>query len=426
MKATIKRTDLARSLHLMERAHPGGEKYDIGPIYVECSVAEPGQGVCQNGSVSLTRAWTDHAMGARLTIDPISVHEPGVVCVSADELSRVIDNWPANTVHLDTDEQVCHLRAETTHVQLPISHSDLPAAPELDSPASFEVDAGELCRLADWTVFAAARDPTRYAISGVLWEREDKKLTLVATDGRRLSLARCSARPVLPETPGSDSPVLPDSAKQVIVPITAMHLLWEVAFRVSRDTLGPLCVGATRHRQNGGLPERPITVSVTDDMIRLESKRCTAWANLDPATFPRYRDVIPQDSARNDKRAVVPRDKLLAAVRLVASLSDAPGGSARADDTPALCRLTFDRNVLSVESVTSQRPRAGIGEVAWQTVAIDYRGETMELMFTASYLTDALGVVTDETITVEFKDAQRPVVFSGGESGWTYVVMQRG
>ena len=38
------------------------------------------------------------------------------------------------------------------------------------------------------TVFAAARESTRYAIHGVLWEVEGKKLTLAATDGRRLAL----------------------------------------------------------------------------------------------------------------------------------------------------------------------------------------------------------------------------------------------
>ncbi|KKM81565.1 hypothetical protein LCGC14_1328450, partial [marine sediment metagenome] len=39
------------------------------------------------------------------------------------------------------------------------------------------------------TAFAAARENTRYAINGVLWERAGKRLLLVATDGRRLAQA---------------------------------------------------------------------------------------------------------------------------------------------------------------------------------------------------------------------------------------------
>ena len=40
------------------------------------------------------------------------------------------------------------------------------------------------------TIFATAREHTRYAINGVLLKRDGKKLEMVATDGRRLALAR--------------------------------------------------------------------------------------------------------------------------------------------------------------------------------------------------------------------------------------------
>ena len=37
------------------------------------------------------------------------------------------------------------------------------------------------------TVFSVAKESTRYALNGILWEVIGKKLSLVATDGRRLA-----------------------------------------------------------------------------------------------------------------------------------------------------------------------------------------------------------------------------------------------
>ena len=51
----------------------------------------------------------------------------------------------------------------------------------------YELAAGDLQRMIRRTVFAAARDEGKYAMRGVLWDMEEKKAKLVATDGKRLA-----------------------------------------------------------------------------------------------------------------------------------------------------------------------------------------------------------------------------------------------
>ena len=53
--------------------------------------------------------------------------------------------------------------------------------------ASFSQQAGTLLDLVSKTIFATARETSRYAINGVMLSREGKKLEMVATDGRRLA-----------------------------------------------------------------------------------------------------------------------------------------------------------------------------------------------------------------------------------------------
>ena len=74
--------------------------------------------------------------------------------------------------------------------------AEFPAVAALSGAPDFEVPAGVLRTMVTWTVFAASRENTRYAINGILWERRKDQLTMVATDGRRLGcgwIGECEA-----------------------------------------------------------------------------------------------------------------------------------------------------------------------------------------------------------------------------------------
>jgi DNA polymerase-3 subunit beta len=67
-----------------------------------------------------------------------------------------------------------------------------PAVPGFDGAADMEVSLENLQAGVEQCLFATAKESTRYALNGVLWEVKGKKLTLVATDGRRLARTRVS------------------------------------------------------------------------------------------------------------------------------------------------------------------------------------------------------------------------------------------
>src|SRR5690606_26612209 len=84
-----------------------------------------------------------------------------------------------------------------------------------DAKVDCEIDAGTLRTLISRTLFAAAAEHSRYAINGVLFERDGKRLRLVATDGRRLAVAKGEARPA------SGAP----TKSTCIVPTKALNLV---------------------------------------------------------------------------------------------------------------------------------------------------------------------------------------------------------
>ena len=61
------------------------------------------------------------------------------------------------------------------------------------SPASWlTLDAKALRQMLTHTSFAVSHDETRYALNGVLFVFQGKDVRMVATDGHRLALARCT------------------------------------------------------------------------------------------------------------------------------------------------------------------------------------------------------------------------------------------
>jgi DNA polymerase-3 subunit beta len=124
--------------------------------------------------------------------------------------------------------------------------------------------------------------------------------------------------------------------------------------------------------------------------------------------FPAYERVIPRG---NDKRIEFERDRLSAAVRRVALLSNERSRAVK-----------FQLEAGKVD-ITSSSP--DVGEAS-ETLAVEYAGPAIQICFNALYVLDFLSAVTTDVVSLELKDdvsqaLMRPV---GAESyDYTYVIM---
>ena len=134
---------------------------------------------------------TDQELGIRHAVSQVEVDETGEVLVSADTFARIVTETSDDVLHIELVDSILHVRGSGSHFQIVTRDTaDFPPVPIMEGNPSLTIGMSDLSRMIEWTVFSAARESTRYAINGVLWEVDGKTLTLAATDGRRLSLAR--------------------------------------------------------------------------------------------------------------------------------------------------------------------------------------------------------------------------------------------
>jgi DNA polymerase-3 subunit beta len=320
---------------------------------------------------------TDGEAGLRLGVDALTVKRPGTMVVPAERLLGIVRELPDVEVKLEASEGRAQISGQNSQFRIVAAPpEDFPPVAGFEGDADFVMDGRLLRRMIGLTLYAAAKETSRFAINGVLWEKQGKRLFMVATDGRRLARAGGALR----ESRSGDF--------EAIVPARALGVL-EKVFVPPRDD-----------------DEWLVEVKLTPNQILLRSGDRVLSSTLVEGHFPKYQDVIPKS---HDKRVRASREELLGAVRRAALLTTEESRSVR---------LSFQKDRLIV---TSQAPDQGDARVE---MAISYDGEPIEIGFNPTFLADALRVLPFEEIFIEMQESFRPGVVSGEDKAeFLYVVM---
>ncbi len=321
---------------------------------------------------SLAIAATDLEVALRLTTPRVEVSEPGDAVIPADKFAQIVRESVDSTITLEADDEAAHIRGQDSHFKiLTMPAGDFPPVPVFDGEADFEVEAGQLQKLLTQTLFATARENSRYAINGVLIERQAGKLTVVATDGRRLALAKGTC-----QSKKSDN-------RSAIVPTKALGLLIKLFDN----------------------PEETVRIRVADNQILFAGEQAVVVSNLVEGSFPAYQDVIPRDA---DRKATLDTTLLTSAVRRASLLTNEESKGVK---------FSFTSNGLTL---TSRAPEMGEAEVSMPVARYD--GETIDIGFNPAFVVDVLKVVDANQVTFEFKAANKPGVLRTGPE-FLYVLM---
>ena len=313
----------------------------------------------------------------RSSIKEVVVDEPGVAVLGAERLLSIVRELVDVEIVLEVDERQCVIRAEGSEFRLFVQNvADCPPVPEFGDEVELVVDGHELRRMIVMTLYAAARETSRYAFNGVLWDKRGKRLCLVATDGRRLARA------------GGSLIVSKSADFEVIVPAKAL-MVFERVF------------GAPR-----GTEEARVDVHVMPNQMLLRWQGCVLSTVLLEGRFPKYEEVIPQD---NTRKARINRMDFHAAIRRAALLT--------MEDSRAV-RLSFDQSELVI---TSQSPEQGEARIE---LPIEYEGEALEIGFNPTFVGDALKVMPFDDVRLEMSESGRPgVLYGADKEDFLYVVM---
>ncbi len=352
----------------------------------------------------LTLSGTDAETSLHLTLTQVDVQHPGEVAVPADKLRAIIsaeDGEPTLTIETEGDQ--CHIKGTNAHFRVfAYPAKDFPAMPDFVAAAGgtgpdpakavFTQSAGALLEQVSRTVFATARETSRYAINGVLLKRNGKKLEMVATDGRRLALSRS-------ELTGSNAK---GDAVTCIVPTKALNIMMKLA----RDPEENIRMAISDTRIFFAF--EPTTPAGGKDPDKLPAPRAVLSSVLVEGTFPPYEDVIPKDQ---DKKVTAGRDELSSAVRKASVLTNEESRGVRMAFTSKDKRL----------KLSSRAPEMGESEIS---IALSkYEGDDIEISFNPTFITDVLKVVPEQDVIMELKAPNRPGLIRLANNEFVYVVM---
>lgn len=320
---------------------------------------------------------TDGEAGLKLSVAAVTMKKGGEVVVSAARLFEIVREMQDVEVTLESDDKHCTIRGEGSEFKIFVSNpADFPPTADFDDEADLVIDGLALRRMIALTIYAAARETSRYAINGVQWEKEGKKLYLVATDGRRLARAGGSIR----EARAADF--------KAIIPSKALNV-FERVFTPPKDAEG-----------------WRIDIKVTPNQVLIRANDRVLSTVLVEGNFPDYQSVIPRD---NDKLIRLNRLEFHSAVRRAALLTT--------EESRAV-RLNFEKNQLTI---TSQAPEQGEARVQ---MPAEYAGTPISIGFNPAFIGDALRVMTNDVIGLELKEGFRPgIIYGEDKADFLYVVM---
>lgn len=341
----------------------------------------------KGGAGTITLAATDAEISLRLNRSDVEVQEEGETLIPADKLRSIVaalDDQP--TLTLSTDGDVCKIHAPGADFKVfGFPASDFPPVPEFPTQGAsrMTVEADLLQQLISRTIFSTARDNSRYAMNGVLLKRAGKKLEMVATDGRRLALAR-----------GTCEAAAGDDATTCIVPTKALSM----AQKLITGAVEKVRIAVTENQIVFAFDEGGDAKSATTVLV----------SNLLEGSFPPYEEVIPKD---HDKKATFDVGVLSGAVRRAALLTNEESRGVR---------MSFSSGKGPRLKVASRAPEMGEAEIDVEMKAYD--GSDIDIAFNPQFITDALKVIAGEQVIVELKASNKPGLIKSG-ADFVYVVM---
>jgi DNA polymerase-3 subunit beta len=307
-------------------------------------------------------------------VSEVSVSEKGDAVVPADRLAAIVRESMDDVLQFQVSEGKCEVKGSDSHFTIYGQEaSNYPIVPQFEGKAEIEISLENLRGAIEQCLFATAKESTRYALNGVLWEVKGKKLFLVATDGRRLARVRVSLA-----SAASDKL----AAGKIIVPAKTMALM---------DRLT-------------GSEKDVVAVKQVDNQILVSCGNVDISSNLVEGSFPKYEDIIPTDY---QKKLTLPTAAALSAVRRSALLTS--------EESRGI-RLSISKGKLVF---SGRAPETGDAEVE---MAVDYKGEPIEIGFNPQFIVDVLRAMDAPEFELELGDADRPGLIKSG-SDFLYVLM---
>lgn len=324
----------------------------------------------ENGKVLLTTTNLDLGIRCSITAD---VEEEGDITLPVKRLEKIVASTPEKEITIESsDGQTARIRSG--RYEAPrfngLKSEDFPPLPSFVDQHTFEFSALELSSMLRSVSYAQSNDENRYILNSVYFNFDAGKLTLVATDGRRLALI------------SRDVPMSDGDEGSIILPAKTVAELEKLlpqgkSVRISFN-------------------ERQVAfdIAIADDS---ESKGLAGSiylvSKIVEGSYPNYKQVIPKET---DRRIKIERELMSETVQRVSIITNEKQNSVK---------LKIGENSLEISAQSVE-----FGE-SREAIDVEYSGPEVQIGFNPEFLLSPLRNLTKDEIFFEFKDEMSPGVF---------------
>ena len=329
----------------------------LGNVLIEAS----------DGHISLTTTNLDLGIRCRIKAD---VSENGGTTLPVRKLATIVRELPQSDVFIETGEnnQAKITSGGSLFKIMGIGTEEFPPLPTFENRKVFDLSQDEIVNMLKSVSYSQSTDENRYILNGVYFSFADEKITLVATDGRRLALTALETE-ITEENTGSL--ILPAKTVAELERLLGKGEKLKIAFHERQ----------VAYEMGSDADDRGLIAELYLGSKIVEGK------------YPNYRQVIPKET---EHRVKVERELMLECVHRAALVTS---------DRSISVKLKVSKNLLEISGSSSE-----YGE-SHETMAIAYDGPEVQVAFNPQYLMEPLKALTKDEVFFEFKDELSPGLF---------------
>ncbi|MCR4263979.1 MAG: DNA polymerase III subunit beta [Candidatus Roizmanbacteria bacterium] len=303
---------------------------------------------------------------ATITVQiPGKTEEEGTVLLPAKTIQSLISLFSGEKLTVRTDKKGVLVKGENSEAILNTSPEEAFPHEEIQGKSIFlKLSGKELIDIIQKTEFSVSSDLTRAVLTGVLFSSSSKGLTVVTTDGFRLSVYQ-------------KEQVVTEWKEDIIVPVKAVR------------AFGSLLEEDKESLELRFYPE--------EKKLSASKKTESIVTRLIEGSFPDYHKIIPQSAQTTVE---IDRAELLKAVKLA---------SVFARESANIIKLSIKGNDLTV---SANAPQTGENKTA---LSVKKMGEDLDTAFNYRFLIDVLNASEEEIIVLESNGPLQPGVFHFGK-----------
>ena len=311
------------------------------------------------------------------------VEEDGEFTVDAKIITEYVNLLPSENVEIEEIDGELKIECDTYKTKVKgESAKEFPLIPCILQDNYYSCSVGELKKALNSVAFAVSNSENRIELSGVLFNFEDDKLTLVATDSYRLAekTIDIKANDVF-------------NNQKIIVPARTVQEVLRILSNYNNEDLS--------FEQNG-----EVKISISDNQILFTIDSVELVSRLINGQYPDYKQIIPD---KEKTEIITSKANLLRAVKAVSIFSKT--GINDVD-------LEFKNNkiIISASSGQSGESRADVDA--------EINGIDNEVAINFRYLVDGLNNISSDKVKLKVVSNNTPCVLTADkDDGYLYVVM---